>query len=755
MTVLSSNSNQTLNTTSNVNFNNATLGYNPITTSGGTTTLTVNSANYQDFIGTQTQTIVMPVTSTLTVPQGYIIINRSTQAVTVKASDGSTIQLMGSNSRLFINCNSTSITSSAAWNILYIPNLPAQFVTQQQVQQSAFNYGVDTGIADAYVVNLSPAVTALTDGLLVSFQPVNSNVTSTPTLQINGLTPVDIVNSAFGSLLPGDLSIPTCLLMYDAAQNSFILLNALLSNAVATQLTNNSYNFGMDTGVANAYVYNSIYTGTGYVPNPGATITFMAAHSNTTASTIKVGDASALPILLPNGSALTAGMMLIAQSYTLIFNSPSNSTTPAWILQNPSIINLIPTLSGQSITASTTPPTSPLTFTAYYTNAYQKGSYTGQLISATLDYPQSDANITAINTGNIQQLLNPTLALTWTNCTSISMPSMLTIYAPITSGTFTSLTTLSLPSLTSFVSAFSPTMPALTTLTLTNLVECYGVFSPVVAALTILNMPALTTFNTTWGGTYTSLTTVNMPNLVSVGANGSGQVMPNSLPAITSLSLPSLTTVGNSNGGGDGNFINSLPLCTSLSCPNLVSIGKGFGLTAASLTSINLNSLQHVLLLNFTLTAAVLTSLSLPAFISSGQNFQLTCASLTSLSVPSLATVPYQLLITAGVLPTISLPALISVGDIITIVAANLVTFSFGSTLKSVGGNVTITGAKLSQASVDGILVSLAALNGTGGTTAYSSLTINLSGGTSSTPSATGLAAKATLVARSCTVTTN
>jgi hypothetical protein len=66
-----------------------------------------------------------------------------------------------------------------------------------------------------------------------------------------------------------------------------------------------------------------------------------------------------------------------------------------------------------------------------------------------------------------------------------------------------------------------------------------------------------------------------------------------------------------------------------------------------------------------------------------------------------------------------------------------------------------MSGMKLDQASVDGILVRLAALDGTNGTTAYSSKTILLNGGTSATPSATGIAAKATLVARGCTVTTN
>jgi hypothetical protein len=56
---------------------------------------------------------------------------------------------------------------------------------------------------------------------------------------------------------------------------------------------------------------------------------------------------------------------------------------------------------------------------------------------------------------------------------------------------------------------------------------------------------------------------------------------------------------------------------------------------------------------------------------------------------------------------------------------------------------------------VDGLLVNLAVLDGTAGTTVYENHAIDLSGGASSAPSATGLKAKATLTARGCTVTTN
>jgi hypothetical protein len=86
--------------------------------------------------------------------------------------------------------------------------------------------------------------------------------------------------------------------------------------------------------------------------------------------------------------------------------------------------------------------------------------------------------------------------------------------------------------------------------------------------------------------------------------------------------------------------------------------------------------------------------------------------------------------------------------------STSLTSFSFASTLKLFNSNFVTTSNSLDQASVDNILVRLAALDGTGGTVAYSSRTVTITG-SSATPSATGLAAKTTLQGRGCTVTTN
>lgn len=62
--------------------------------------------------------------------------------------------------------------------------------------------------------------------------------------------------------------------------------------------------------------------------------------------------------------------------------------------------------------------------------------------------------------------------------------------------------------------------------------------------------------------------------------------------------------------------------------------------------------------------------------------------------------------------------------------------------------------ASLDVSSVDSILVTFASLDGTGGTTLFDSGQVNIAFGNAA-PSATGLAAKATLQARGVVVNTN
>jgi hypothetical protein len=66
-------------------------------------------------------------------------------------------------------------------NVRLDPILPSQ------VQQAAFNTGTDTGVANAYVLTLNPAISgAIPTGLTVIFLPAHNNTIGAPTINING-----------------------------------------------------------------------------------------------------------------------------------------------------------------------------------------------------------------------------------------------------------------------------------------------------------------------------------------------------------------------------------------------------------------------------------------------------------------------------------------------------------------------------------------------------------------------------------------
>ena len=99
---------------------NATLanlrGYTPTTTTGGTTTLTNASFYQQVFTGTLTQTIVLPVTSTLQTGWPFKLVNSTNQPLTVSSSGGNLIASLRANTSLVCICVGTTLTTAADWD---------------------------------------------------------------------------------------------------------------------------------------------------------------------------------------------------------------------------------------------------------------------------------------------------------------------------------------------------------------------------------------------------------------------------------------------------------------------------------------------------------------------------------------------------------------------------------------------------------------------------------------------------------------
>lgn len=110
----------TLDDNNNIYANNLAPGYTTTATAAGTTTLTIASTGTQFFTGSTTQTVTLPVVSTLPVGTIYHIINKSSGIVTVNSSGGNAVQaIAGGNSANVISILNTG-TTAASWGIEYI-----------------------------------------------------------------------------------------------------------------------------------------------------------------------------------------------------------------------------------------------------------------------------------------------------------------------------------------------------------------------------------------------------------------------------------------------------------------------------------------------------------------------------------------------------------------------------------------------------------------------------------------------------------
>jgi hypothetical protein len=93
----------------------ALLGYTSTPTAAGTTVLTNTSTQYQLFTGATTQTITLPVTSTLGTGWSFHIVNNSTGSLTVNSSGGNLVTTIISGVTAMVTCIGTTLTTAADW----------------------------------------------------------------------------------------------------------------------------------------------------------------------------------------------------------------------------------------------------------------------------------------------------------------------------------------------------------------------------------------------------------------------------------------------------------------------------------------------------------------------------------------------------------------------------------------------------------------------------------------------------------------
>lgn len=124
-------------------------GYTTTATAAGTTTLTVASNSYQYFTGSTTQTVVMPVTSTLELGRTWIIVNTSTGALTVNSSGGNLITTIPAGSSATVQCILLTGTTAASWKVrdpLYSEGTFTVTASFSTPGTSSWAYTIQTGI---------------------------------------------------------------------------------------------------------------------------------------------------------------------------------------------------------------------------------------------------------------------------------------------------------------------------------------------------------------------------------------------------------------------------------------------------------------------------------------------------------------------------------------------------------------------------------------------------------------------------------
>ena len=95
------------------------MGYTSTATAAGTTTLTNTSSYYQQFTGSTTQTVVLPVTSTLITGWTFHIVNNSTGNLTVNSSGGNLVITVIPGTTAMVTCIGTALTTAADWEFGY------------------------------------------------------------------------------------------------------------------------------------------------------------------------------------------------------------------------------------------------------------------------------------------------------------------------------------------------------------------------------------------------------------------------------------------------------------------------------------------------------------------------------------------------------------------------------------------------------------------------------------------------------------
>lgn len=135
---------------------------------------------------------------------------------------------------LYVITVAQGATTVTAGNIVTYANAP--FLPQggivDGIQRNTMTYAADSGVANAYVVNINPGILTLSDGMVVNFKASNAN-TASSTLNVCALGAYPVLNKFGQTLISGEIaSGGHVTVKWSASASSWFILNS--TNAVPT-----------------------------------------------------------------------------------------------------------------------------------------------------------------------------------------------------------------------------------------------------------------------------------------------------------------------------------------------------------------------------------------------------------------------------------------------------------------------------------------------------------------------------------------
>ena len=235
-----------------LNANNIYAGYATTATAAGTTTLTVYSLGQQYFTGVTTQTVVMPVTSTLALGQQYKIVNNSTGVVTVQSSGANTIQAMAAGTTLTVTCIAITGTTASSWNAEYKSASAVGVINSGTANQLTYYAGTGTTLS---------GLTSANNGLLVTSAGGVPSIANTVGASISVTGTVTGTTGFTSGIAGSGTGLNTFATASSASANTYQINKSVFGNSAQTflQITvpASPYFIGIECTIINSRVTGS------------------------------------------------------------------------------------------------------------------------------------------------------------------------------------------------------------------------------------------------------------------------------------------------------------------------------------------------------------------------------------------------------------------------------------------------------------------------------------------------------------------